>query len=144
MLSNSIKLIPAGFVMHTAQEVQFMKLFTQLSWLSYLYIESSVNTYFVMVAYLFSIRLFSISESSCWVHLFQDMKSVQPQPYDKVTFLQAIKETCRDIKLHLYHSWIQHSYCSFLKSTTWENILFDVNEILWLNWNERLNEYANV
>ncbi len=129
--------------MHTAQEVQFMKLFTQLSWLCYLYIESSVKTYFVMVAYLFSICLFSISESSCWVHLFQDMKSVQPQPYDKVTFLQAIKETRRDIELHLCYSQIQRSYCSFLKSATLKNTLLDVNEILWLNRNERLNEYEN-
>lgn len=120
MLSNSTILIPAGFVMHTAQEVQFMKLSTIMTLLFVL--ESSVKTYyFVMVAYYHILHFWIQLLSSSLITV--DIKSVKPQPCDKETLFQAIKKACRDIEVHLCHLWIQHSHCSLLKSITWETYI---------------------
>lgn len=51
----------------------------QLSWLCYLYKSHQWKPIYGW----WPITIFSISESSCWVLLFLDIKSVQPQPYDK-------------------------------------------------------------
>lgn len=62
------------------------------------------------------------------------------QPREQVTLLQAMDDACNDITAHQCQAWIRHAQRFFPRCLANENIHCDVDENLWPNPQDRVDE----